>query len=203
VLYEVQVAQIDSQVASLDAEIETVRNELATLATAIAASPGNAIALQALQRDFDNSQGQYNEAVKRLAAASTGERIELSAQGQRITQIEAATVPSQPASPNRPMIAAGGAAVGLGLAGTLFMLLELLNRSIRIPSDITKKLGITPLATIPYMETRTHLVMRRVVQVTLLVLVLAGIPAGLWALDRFYLPLDLLAEKVLNRIGLS
>lgn len=202
-LYEMQLAQIDSQIATLDTEIATVRAELDRLAGAIAASPANAIALQALQRDFENSQSQYNEAVKRLAAASTGERIELSARGQRISQIESATVPSEPASPNRPMIAATGAVVGLGLAAALFALLELLNRSVRVPSDLTKKLGITPLATIPYMETRTHLMMRRAAQVTLLVLVLVGIPAGLWALDRFYLPLDLLAEKVLNRIGLG
>jgi polysaccharide chain length determinant protein (PEP-CTERM system associated) len=202
-LYDMQVAQIDSQIGTLDAEIATVQGELATLATAISSSPANAIALQALQRDFDNSQSQYNEAVKRLATASTGERIELSAQGQRISQIESASVPSEPASPNRPVIAAGGAAVGVGLAGMLFGLLEILNRSIRIPSDITRKLGIIPLATIPYMETRSHLMMRRALQVTLMILVLVGIPAGLWALDRFYLPLDLLAAMVLDRIGLG
>jgi uncharacterized protein involved in exopolysaccharide biosynthesis len=126
-LFDLQVAQIDSQIASIDADLVALRAELESLSEAISRSPGNAIALQGLQRDFENIQTQYNEAIKRLAQASTGERIELSARGQRITQIEAATVPSRPASPNRPMIAATGAGVGLGLAAGLFVLLELLN----------------------------------------------------------------------------
>jgi uncharacterized protein involved in exopolysaccharide biosynthesis len=202
-IYEAQVAQIDAQVAAIDIELAAIDAELATLAAAIAESPLNAIALQALEREFANTQSEYNNAVKQLSEASTGERIELSARGQRITQIETATVPQSPASPNRPMVAAAGAAVGLGLAAGLFLLLELLNRSVRIPSEMIRGLGITPFAAVPFIESRRHLLARRGLQLTALLVVLGGIPAGLWAVDTYYLPLDLLAERLLDRIGLG
>jgi hypothetical protein len=64
------------------------------LEDAIARTPLNAITLQGLERDYENIRVQYDSAVARLAQASTGERIELTSRGQRITLIEAANVPS-------------------------------------------------------------------------------------------------------------
>jgi hypothetical protein len=116
----------------------------------------NAITLQGLERDYENIRVQYDSAVARLAQASTGERIELTSRGQRITLIEAANVPSEPARPNRRLIAAAGAAAGIGLAVGLFILLEILNRTVRRPVEISRALGIEPLATIPYISTRAE-----------------------------------------------
>jgi polysaccharide chain length determinant protein (PEP-CTERM system associated) len=202
-LLDLQLSQIDSQIRTLDTDITAAEAELASLAEAISESPLNAIALQGLQRELENVQGQYDRAVARLADASTGERIEVSARGQRITLIEAATVPNAPASPNRPLIAAAGAGAGLALAVGLFLLLELMNRTIRAPFEITKGLGIKPLATIPYMESRRHILVRRSLQVASVLIVLIGIPIGLWAIDAYYMPLDLLADRILTRLGLA
>jgi uncharacterized protein involved in exopolysaccharide biosynthesis len=109
-----------------------------------------------LERDYENIRVQYDSAVARLAQASTGERIELTSRGQRITLIEAANVPAEPARPNRKLIAAAGAAAGIGLAVGLFVLLEILNRTVRRPVEISRALGIEPLVTIPYISTRTE-----------------------------------------------
>ena len=85
----------------------------------------------------------------------------------------------------------------------LFALLELLNNKIRRPAELEQRLGITALATLPYMETRTHRLMRRSLKVASLLVVVIGIPAILWAIDTYYLPLDLVYQRVLGRIGLS
>lgn len=200
---DLQLAQVDSQIAGLDSQVSEAEAELKTLSASIAATPANAIVLQSLQRDYENIRQQYDRAVQRLAQASVGERIELTSRGQRITLLEAANVPSSPASPNRPKIAAVGAGVGLGLAGGLFALLEFLNRSVRIPSDLTRGFGIMPLVTIPYFESARRRMIRRSLRVAILLVVLAGVPAALWAIDTYYLPLDLLAQRLLERIGLS
>jgi polysaccharide chain length determinant protein (PEP-CTERM system associated) len=200
---DVQLAQIDSQIANLDTVIAEAREEISDLEGAIARTPRNAIVLRSLERDYENVRRQYDNAVARLAEASTGERIEVSARGQRISIIEAANVPREPSSPNRTRIVAMGVAAGLGLAGGLFALLELLNRSVRRPAELTGALGITPLATIPYFESPRKRMVRNTLQVAFLVAILVGVPAGLWAVDTYFMPLDLLADRILTRIGIT
>ncbi|MDG4649607.1 lipopolysaccharide biosynthesis [Roseibacterium sp. SDUM158017] len=200
---DVQLAQIDSQIANLDTVIADAREEIADLESAITSTPGNAIVLRSLERDYENVRSQYDSAVARLAEASTGERIEVSARGQRISVIEAANVPREPSSPNRPRIVAMGVAVGFGLAGALFALLEFLNGSIRRPAEITKALGITPLATIPFFESPRRKTVRRTVRIVSVVAILIGVPAALWAVDTYFMPLDLLANRILARIGIT
>jgi hypothetical protein len=199
----VQLAQIDSQIANLDTVIEEAREEIVELENAIARTPQNAIILRSLERDYENVRNQYDAAVARLAEASTGERIEVSARGQRISVIEAANVPLEPASPNRIRIVAMGVAVGLGLAGGLFALLEFLNRSVRRPAELTGPLGITPLATIPYFESPRRRIVRNAVRFASLVAILVGVPAALWTVDTYFMPLDLLADRILTRIGIT
>jgi hypothetical protein len=200
---DLQLGQIDAQIESLESVIAEANAELAQLEGAIARTPINAITLQGLERDYENIRVQYDSAVARLAQASTGERIELTSRGQRITLIEAANVPSEPARPNRRLIAAAGAAAGIGLAVGLFILLEILNRTVRRPVEISRALGIEPLATIPYISTRTERFKRIGLRAAALLLVMAGLPAGLWAIDTYYIPLDQLATDVLSRLGLA
>lgn len=202
-LLALQMAELDSRIEALEIQRAEIESEIADLEDAIARTPLNAITLSGLQRDYDNLRGQYDSGVARLAQASVGERIEVSARGQRITLIEPAAVPTSPASPNRVVIAAGGIGMGLALAVGFFLLMELLNSKIRRPAEITSKLGITPLAVLPYMESRGERLLRRAARVTAALIVLVGVPACLWAVDTYYLPLDLLADRMLDRLGLG
>jgi polysaccharide chain length determinant protein (PEP-CTERM system associated) len=200
---EVQLVQIDSQIETLDAIAAGARDEIARLEDAIRRTPLNAITLRSLERDYENVRRQYDRVVASLAEANTGERIEVTARGQRISIIEAANVPREPAGANRVRTVAMGVATGLGLAGGLFVLLEFLNRSVRRPAEITSALGITPLATIPFIEDPRRLMMRRTMRFASFVIILVGVPAALWAVDTYYLPLDQLAQRILQRVGLA
>ncbi|MEM7642013.1 MAG: lipopolysaccharide biosynthesis [Pseudomonadota bacterium] len=202
-LYDMQVSEIDSRIDQTRTQMAEAEEELAELQTAIEQTPLNAITLAGLQRDYDNIRQQYDTAVSRASQASVGERIELTARGQRITLVESASVPTSPASPNRPLIAAAGVGAGLGLALALFLALEVLNGSVRRPVDIQNGLGIVPLATIPYIESSRRRLLRRSGQVAAMLVALIGVPAALWAVDTFYLPLDLLAQRLLDRVGLA
>lgn len=200
---DIQLQDIDSQIAFLQDEKRAIETELAQLKVSIDATPGNAVALDRLQRDHNNIQQQYNQAVGRQSAAATGDRIEALSRGQRITVIEQATVPREPQSPNRPLIAAGGAGGGVALGAGVVFLLEFLNRAIQRPADLTGRLGIAPFATVPYIRTRREIFWRRLVIGLALFVVLVGLPAGLYALHVYYLPLDLLIDRFLDRTGLG
>ena len=200
-LFNLQLAEIDTRMTFIDQQIGRAEVEIVELADAIERTPENAIRLESLERDYANTLGQYNEAVANLAAATNRERMETLSKGERITVIEQATPPSQPTSPNRRLIAGGGVALGTGLAVAAFFLLEILNRAVRRPGDIVRGLSIQPIATIPYLETAAGKTRRRLLQVAVVIALAIGIPAALWAVHTFYMPLDLLTSKVLARFG--
>ena len=115
--------------------------------------------------------------------------------------IEQATPPTEPNSPNRPLIAGGGVVLGAALAAGLYFILELVNKTIRRPGDLTRGLSIQPLATIPYLETSGGKARRRALQTIVIAGLGIGIPIALWATHTFYMPLDLLTDKVFDRLG--
>ena len=197
------LSEIDNRIAGMTQEAEATRAEVDALATAITASSANGILLGSLQRDYEAAQLRYEAAVQNLNRARLGERIETTAQGQRITVIENANVPSQPTGPDRVRIVAMGLLAGLGLAGGWFVLLELLNRSIRRPAEIRSRFGITPIAAIPYMESRGRRLARRAGLAVAMLVVVAGVPAALWYVDQTYLPLDIVVQRGLSRLGLG
>jgi hypothetical protein len=202
-MLDVTLADIDQRVAGLQEELDNVVRELDRLETSIQATAANAIALNALERDFQNIQARYNTAVTNLDQARVNERVEVSAQGQRISVLENANVPQEPTGPNRFKLIAMGIAAGGGLAAGFFILLELLNRAIRRPFELQSKFGIIPLAVIPYMESRRERMIRRAALLSAFLAVLIGVPAALWYIDTQYMPLDVLANKVFDRLGLT
>ncbi|MEO6301305.1 MAG: lipopolysaccharide biosynthesis protein [Paracoccaceae bacterium] len=200
--YDVQVADIDGQLAYMAEQKTQITAQMQTLQTTIEATPGNAIALDTLQRDYDNLRAQYDQAVANKARAATGDTIETMAKGQRITVIEQAVAPRDPSRPHRTLIAVGGVVGGLTLGLALVALIEFLHLGIRRPADLTAKLGITTFATLPYLTTDREIRWRRLRQLVLVLLVLAAIAAALWAINTYYMPLDLLMDRVIKRISL-
>ena len=201
--FDIQVGDIDAQMEFLAEQVEMIEAELADLQRTIDATPGNAVALSALERDYENIQLQYNHAVESQSTAATGDRIEVLSRGQRVTVIEQAGVPRQPDSPNRKLIAAAGAGGGMALGAAAVVILEFLTSTIQRPADLAGRLGITPFATIPYISTRGEILRRRLLFWGLLLAIFAGIPAALYAVHVHYLPLDLLAGQALERLGLG
>lgn len=199
----VQLADIDGQLAFLADDKARIRARLDALQRSIEATPAVTIALETLERDYNNIRLQYDQAVAARARAATGETIEAMARGQRITVIEQAVPPRAPARPNRLLIAAGGAAAGAALGLALVILLEVMNRAIRRPQDLTARLGITAFGVVPYQRTRGEAVRRGVLIGAAMLVAVAVLPAGIWAIDTYYRPLDQIIDQVARASGLE
>lgn len=199
---QLQIASIDSQIGFLEQDVQRAREELEALNDAIRKTPQVSIRLDELNRDYQNLQRQYDAALVALNNAQAGEKIELASKGERLRVIEQAVAPSAPNSPNRRKIAAAGAAAGFGLAAAFFILAELLNRQIRRPADIVSGLGIQPFATIPYLETSTSKNRRRALWTILIAALAIGIPVALWSIHEYYLPLDYILDRIVDRLNL-
>ena len=201
--YDIQLADIDGQLDSLAGLRTEIEATLAALQQSIAATPGNAIALDTLQRDYANVRAQYDQAVANRARAETGDTIEALSKGQRISVIEQAIAPREPESPNRPVVAAAGIGGGLVLGLGFVALLEFLNRAIRRPVDLTNKLGITAFGTLPHIRTQGEILRRRLIIGSAFALVLLVLPAGLWFVQTQVMPLDQVLGQVLAWAGLT
>ncbi|WP_193139873.1 MULTISPECIES: GumC family protein [unclassified Meridianimarinicoccus] len=201
--FRAQLSDLDSQVELLRSEIEELNAEIAGIEALILEAPANGVGLSKLQRDFNNTQGQYNTAVARLSKAATGERIELLAKGQRISVIEQAIRPDRPSSPNRPLIMAGGVGAGMATGLGIILLMELLNKSIRRPVELTNKLGITPIAVLPYIRTDREIFVKRMMVFGAIAFFIIFIPLGMYAIHTLVVPLETILEPFLNRVGYS
>ncbi len=200
-MLELQMSEIDSRISSLDAEISLNEGIVDELADGVSRTPNVSVTLDELRRDYENVRLQFDTASQSLARANMGERIELTSRGQRITLIEPATVPDSPSSPNRPMVAAAGTGVGIAMALGLFIILEFLNKSIRRPVEMVNALGVTPIATIPYLESNRQRFTRRAFKILLVFGTIIAILGGLFAIDTYYLPLELIVQKILKATG--
>lgn len=197
---DVQLQEIDSLMQYNLEQIAAIREELETLEDSIERTPNNAVALEALDREYNNIQGQYNQAVGRLSAAATGERIEILAKGQRISVIEQAVAPNEPSSPNRPLIAGGGTMAALAIALGLVLMLEMLNKSVRRPMDLTNAFGISPIATVPYIPTSVDRLRKRAITLIILAVFAVGVPAAIYYINLNIYPMDRLVDLVIERL---
>ena len=201
--YEVELAEIDGELEFLADQKKVITDTLSDLRSSIEETPGNSITLETLERDYANVRVQYDQAVANKARAETGDIIEALRQGQRISIVEQAVVPAEPEKPNRMLIAAGGVSGGILLGLGMVFLLELTNKGIRRPADLTNALGITPFATLPYYRTRAERIRRRLIIFGILGFFLIGIPAGLWAIDTYIMPLDDVMDRLAGQVGLA
>ncbi|WOI58421.1 GumC family protein [Palleronia sp. LCG004] len=199
-LYDIQIADIDTQIENVEEQSTAIENQMENLSATIQATPGNAVTLNSLEREYENLQAQYNQAVTNRARADMGNTIESLSKGQRISVIEQATRPSSPSSPNRPFIATAGLGAGLAAGIALIVLMEILNSAIRRPQDLQNALGIDTLATIPYIQTREEVRTRRMRLAVLTALLVVGIPALLWFVDRNITSLQPVFENVAERV---
>jgi hypothetical protein len=199
----VQIADFDARIKTATETRDQLLEQVKKLQDSIDRTPGNQVALDALNRDYLNVQAQYNTAVQRQSQAASSERIEVLSKGEKITVVDSATIPDAPIKPRRTLIAGGGIGAGMFLGIASIFLTELLNRSVRRPRDIVKAFGITPIITIPYMRTPSETMKRRSVFVAMLFVAVIGIPALMYAVHVFYQPLDVLLNRITSKFGIT
>jgi uncharacterized protein involved in exopolysaccharide biosynthesis len=198
-----QIRLIDTQLAlhSKQRAVDDARK--VALEASIAKTPDVEMVLNALNRRHSELQVQYEQAVLNQADAEIGEKLEINRQAERFEIIEQAVVPDAPVAPNRPLIAVGGTFGSAVLGVALMLLVETLSTTIRTPRDLERRLDLRPVVTIPYIRTDFEIRRRRLRTTGVVLAVLVIVPSGLYAVDQYYLPLSLLAERLLDMAGLN
>lgn len=98
--------------------------------------------LQILQTEVNLREDQYNKAVAKEADF----RQQAGIVDAGISALGTATVPQSPSFPNKPLIIGGSLGLGLVFGILIALLIELLDRRVRGPDDLSGALGLPVLA---------------------------------------------------------
>ena len=189
---------IDTQVEYIGQRLEEIEVQREALERSILATPNVEIALNALQRTYEEIEERHQTARSKLGEARAGEQLEDKQQGERFEVIEQATVPEWPIKPSRTKIALAGVAGGFAAGVGLILLLEMLSGVVRRPADL-ERIRRPPVAELPYVFTPNERRRLWAGRVALMLVVFGGGAAALWAIHVHYMPLETLAEKILAK----
>ena len=196
-----RIADVDNQLNGLNAQLGDLENKIADLTQSIQKTPEVEVALNVLMRDYSTLQTRYAAAQAKSAEASTGQQLEQDRQAERFEVLEQASVPPEPIKPNRSRIVLAGG-FGSILAGVaVVMLMEALDQSIRGAADLERRLHVRPLVSIPYVTTNRERQRKKRFRFAMPAVAVLTASVLLVAVQAFYLPLDLVAQKVIQRLG--
>jgi len=103
-----------------------------------------------LTRDYDTLQNTYRDLLAKKGSAEVAKGMEEEQQGEQMIILSPAGLAKDPSFPVRPILAAGGAAAGLGLGVLLAMWLEFSDRCIRTEKDVAIAMDLPMLISVPW-----------------------------------------------------
>jgi succinoglycan biosynthesis transport protein ExoP len=102
-----------------------------------------------LQADYDILKTQYTGLLDKEKAAELSHALEVHQKGEKFEVLDAASIPTNPAAPNRLLISLAGALAGLLAGFALAALAEINDESVRSESEAARILGKPVLSGIP------------------------------------------------------
>ena len=151
-----------------------------------------------LQSKEASVQQDLDKAREKLLAARQGERLEEDQQSERFEVIEQPSLPQAPIKPNRKKILAMGFALSIvaGFGGVFAI--ESYDKTIRGTTDLPMPPRL--VVTIPYISTRAEVERSRQRLKIVAGAAVVALIAILILIHFLVLPLDLLFEKLTNRL---
>ena len=147
-----QINGIDTQIAGLEQRGRELRARTDQLVKRVEATPQVEREYQQITRDLELARTKYDELLKArmdselTAAAISGGRSD------EIRIVTAAALPSEPAKPSRPLVAAAGIVLALVLGLATVVLMEAMDQTVRGSRDVKRVLSVAPLAVIPQIQ---------------------------------------------------
>ena len=106
----------------------------------------------ALKRKHQLLTDQYNIINKSRAEAEMEQMLEVSRQSSNFEILETALVPEYPFAPNRKKIAMTGVVLSIAIAILLIAVLEFFNPAIRTTSQLSRRLNLNAVISIPTLQ---------------------------------------------------
>jgi polysaccharide chain length determinant protein (PEP-CTERM system associated) len=144
-----------------EAETKRLRGIIADYQARVEAAPTRESELVALTRDYDTLQKSYASLLAKREDSQISANLERRQIGEQFKVLDAARLPEKPSSPNRPLINAVGALVGLGIGLGLAILLEYKDTTLKSDADVAVTLMLPVLAAVPIIVTAADVKQRK------------------------------------------
>ncbi len=196
-----QLQSIQADMGSLGFTRKELNQKMENLRTSLRQAPLVEKEYTDLIQELDNTNLRYREVSAREMEAQISQQLEVQRKGERFTLIDPPQEPLEPVSPNRMAIIFLGFVFAIASGFGCVFLVEMMGSTINNEKTIASILGVLPLASIPYLESREEsetIAKRRFIMVisTLITITLATI-----AFHFIVMPLDVFWFKLLRVIG--
>ncbi len=160
---ELQLKQIKNEIQKLQSDISTIEQNMKIYQTRVEDTPKRELELRSLQRDYSHIQGVFDSLLGRKLEAELSLNMEKKQKGEQFRILDHARLPEKPITPNVKLLFLFSIAVGLGVGGGIVFLKEIMGFSIiRREEQIENELGLTILATIPFLEKPGYRLRRKI-----------------------------------------
>lgn len=181
---QTQQGSLDAQIAHNEEEGARLRGLIQTYQSRIEELPSRESELTEITRDYATLQASYQGLLAKREEAAVAANLERRQIGEQFRVVDPARIPEVPVSPNRTLINAIGAVLGLLFGLGTAVLIELFDSTTRTDVEIGAALGLPTLAMIPIVHTeqeRRRRVRRGWLEaVAVAVVILAAGAAAVW-----------------------
>lgn len=146
----VQIHHDDDAIAEATRESKRLKHDIAQYEANLQLSPGLEEQYTQLKNDYDGANKNYNDMLAKKSTADLTSNMTNQAQGERMSEVQSATLPDSPSFPNIWMFIGGGLAAGLMLGVAIAVWLELRDTSIRTEADAEAILQLPMLVSVPW-----------------------------------------------------
>jgi uncharacterized protein involved in exopolysaccharide biosynthesis len=150
-LLQEEIDSLGRQIKAKQLEQRKLEDEMAMYKRRLEAVPVRESELIELTRDSETLKNQYQTLLAKREDSKVAANLERRQVGEQFRVLDPPRVPERPYSPNRPMITALGAFLGLSLALGILGLREYLDTTFKTEEEVLSHLSLQVIASIPDM----------------------------------------------------
>jgi polysaccharide biosynthesis transport protein len=137
--FDQQLGAITAQVVRVDQRLRGVQSERADLNRAL-------VDVENLEAERDNDTLELNRIRARISD------LQVVIEALPVYMYDAAQIPTEPSWPKRPLMYTLGVLLGLAIGVGLAFMLELMDTSVKTPTDVARRFDLSLLAMVPHAE---------------------------------------------------
>jgi polysaccharide chain length determinant protein (PEP-CTERM system associated) len=156
---EVAIQAKDLDLQNVVREQDNTKRLIETVQSRIQASPAGEQEYLTLMRERATIAARYDDLDRKKQSSEIATEVEKRKQGETLEQLDAASLPSRPTYPNRPMIIGAGSFMGLIAGLALAAVREMRDTSLKNLKDVRAYTQLAIMGSVPLLE--NDIVVRR------------------------------------------
>ncbi|MDD2739516.1 MAG: Wzz/FepE/Etk N-terminal domain-containing protein [Methylomonas lenta] len=196
-----QMDAANSDIKSIDYTREKIKIKIEELRNSLMQAPLVEKDYMDLVQELNNTNQRYQEVSAREMEAQISQQLEIEKKGERFTLIDPPQEPLEPVSPNRIAILFLGMVLAIAGGFGTVALAEMMDSSIHSEKTIFNILGVEPLASIPYLESRIEKVNDQKNRHIMMISAVISVIVATLLFHFLFMPLDVFWYKLLRVAG--